>query len=245
MTDHFAGKNVVDHLREARLKGFVASAEIHGIETPGYLSAAVDALHDSLLSLLILWSIFPFLPENKRFPLLVVFGLSFCIWKTGRSALLGWRRMNRLHKLIEEERFEIQHHRSQEKEELKGLYAAKGFEGKLLDEVVEVLMADEDRLLKVMLEEELGLTLETYEHPLKQSLGACLGALIALSVLSVGFFFSSAWGMPIGAAILLISTTAFLSQKEIKRVLPTLTWVLAVMVLVTFGAKFLAEWIFS
>ncbi len=35
-------------------------------------------------------------------------------------------------------------------------------------------MADDNRLLRVMLEEELGLTLEAYEHPLKQAFGALL-----------------------------------------------------------------------
>ena len=32
-------------------------------------------------------------------------------------------------------------------------------------------MADGDRLLRVMLEEELGFSLEVYDHPLKQALG--------------------------------------------------------------------------
>ena len=58
-----------------------------------------------------------------------------------------------------EERFEIAHHRGQEKEELTELYALKGFKGELLDQVINVLMADDNRLLSVMLEEELGLEL--------------------------------------------------------------------------------------
>ena len=78
-------------------------------------------------------------------------------------------------RLLEEEKWEIEHNRNQEKVELKVLYRAKGFEGKLLDDVVDVLMADDKRALHIMLKEELGMTLEAYEHPLKQSLGALLG----------------------------------------------------------------------
>ncbi len=90
----------------------------------------------------------------------------------GRSAWLGWSRLERLHRILAQEKWEIEHNREQEREELGVLYAAKGFEGKLLEDVLDVLMADGDRLLKVMVEEELGLTLESQVHPLKQGLGA-------------------------------------------------------------------------
>ena len=93
--------------------------------------------------------------------------------------LLGWARLERLHRIVEEERYEIENHRQQEREELKELYRAKGFQGKLLDEVVDVLMADGERLLKVMVEEELGLSLQSQEHPLKQGAGSALGAFVA------------------------------------------------------------------
>jgi hypothetical protein len=110
--------------------------------------------------------------STPLFLMLSLFSFGWAVWKTGRSALLGWGRMERLHRLIEEERWEIQHHRAQERRELGEMYRAKGFDGKLLEEVLDVLMSDDNRLLKVMLEEELGLTLEAYEHPLRQAIGA-------------------------------------------------------------------------
>jgi VIT1/CCC1 family predicted Fe2+/Mn2+ transporter len=83
---------------------------------------------------------------------------------------------------LEQERYEIQHHRKQEREELKELYRAKGLEGKLLDDVIDVLMADDERLLKVMVEEELCLQVESETHPLKKGTFAFLGGILSLFI---------------------------------------------------------------
>ena len=98
-------------------------------------------------------------------------------WKTARSALLGWARVERFHRVIEEERWEIEHHRAARKARAYRNVPGKGLTGKFLEEVIDVLMADDNRLLRVMLEEELGITLEAYEHPLKQAAGAFCGSV--------------------------------------------------------------------
>ncbi|MBI2809614.1 MAG: VIT1/CCC1 transporter family protein, partial [Candidatus Melainabacteria bacterium] len=168
--EHFRGKTVPDHLKEARARGALASAEIHGTEMPGHFAAGADTAKETAFALLFLWVIFShYLAPELTFLFLVLFCAGWTIWKTARSALLGWARMERMHRVIEEERWEIEHHRTQERQELTEMYHAKGLEGKLLEEVIEVLMSDDNRLLRVMLEEELGLTLEIYEHPLKQA----------------------------------------------------------------------------
>src|SRR5262249_53556095 len=131
-------------------------------------------------------------------PLLIVAG-AWLIWKTGRSAWLGWSRIERLHRVVEQEKWEIEHHRQQEREELKALYATKGFEGKLLEDVLDVLMADGDRLLRVMVEEELGLTLESHEHPLKQAVGAGLGVLFSSILCLFGLWLYPSLGLLIAA----------------------------------------------
>ena len=77
------------------------------------------------------------------------------------------------------------------------------FSGKLLDEVIDVLMADDNRLLQVMLEEELGLSLETYEHPLKQAAGAFFGVIGAATLLGLGLFLFSHGGVFIFAALII------------------------------------------
>jgi hypothetical protein len=231
--NHFKGKPPLEHVIEARRKGKMASAEIHGTELPGHISAAADAAKETSLLILIFWV----LEVSHSF--MLIFLASWLIWKVGRSAILGWSRLERLHRVIDEERWEIEHHRPQEKEELKALYAAKGFSGKLLDEVIEVLMADDNRLLQVMLEEELGLSLESYEHPLKQASGALLGVVGAALILSVGLFLLPIWGLPLMAAVVIVLSAGTTAQLEKNRVLPSLIWNLAIAALAAGFAYFL------
>jgi hypothetical protein len=231
--NHFKGKPPLEHVIEARRKGKMASAEIHGTELPGHISAAADAAKETSLLILIFWV----LEVSHSF--MLIFLASWLIWKVGRSAILGWSRLERLHRVIDEERWEIEHHRPQEKEELKALYAAKGFSGRLLDEVIEVLMADDNRLLQVMLEEELGLSLESYEHPLKQASGALLGVVGAALILSVGLFLLPIWGLPLMAAVVIVLSAGTTAQLEKNRVLPSLIWNLAIAALAAGFAYFL------
>jgi len=189
---HFEGKEPLEHVIEARKKGKMASAEVHGTELPGHISAFADAAKETAVILLILWVLLA-----DKIPLMMLVIVSgWLVWKVGRSAILGWSRLERLHRVIEEERWEIEHHRSTEKEELKALYEAKGFTGKLLDEAVEVLMADDNRLLQVMLEEELGLSLESYEHPLKQASGAFIGVVASALIFFLGLLTFPSWAPP-------------------------------------------------
>ena len=179
--DHFKGKDALEHMVEIQATGKFASSEIHGAETPGYIFAATDACREMTVAIMLISLIishFEFVPDQV-FAVLISFAAGFIFWKMGRAAWLSWSRLERLHRVMDEERYEIEHNRSQEKEELKALYQAKGFSGKLLDEVVDVLMADGDRALRVMLEEEMGFRLEENEHPLIQGLGAAAGALFA------------------------------------------------------------------
>lgn len=216
--EHFQGLSVSEHLKMAQRKGKIASEELHGSELPGHLAAGSETAKEMAIGLLLLWTL------GASFPFLALFALGWLLWKSGRIAIAGWAKLERLHRLIEEERWEIEHHREQEKEELKELYQAKGFQGKLLDEVVDVLMADDNRLLKVMLEEEIGLSLEVYEHPLKQALGAAIGALaVAIPLLFVQNFWPS-WGVPL-LSFFSIAVAAYLTALFEKRSpLPALVW---------------------
>src|SRR3990172_979191 len=54
---------------------------------------------------------------------------------------------------LDRERGEIRNNFEHEREEVRELYAAKGFRDPLLTQIVETLSADDDRLLKVMMEE--------------------------------------------------------------------------------------------
>ncbi|GAB5400961.1 MAG: VIT1/CCC1 transporter family protein [Aureisphaera sp.] len=66
-----------------------------------------------------------------------------------------------------------------EREEIREIYAAKGFEGELLEQVVEVITADKDRWVDVMMKEELGMMEET-KSPFK------MGLVTYLAFISIG-----------------------------------------------------------
>lgn len=224
--EHFKGKKVSEHLKDARIRGARATSETHGTEMPGHFSAATDSAKTTAVLFLMLWA-FSKIASIDLLLIFIVVGIGWTLWKAGRSALLGWARLERLHRIIEEERFEIEHHRQQEKEELREMYAQKGFSGELLDKVVEVLISDDNRLLRIMLEEELGLSLEIYEHPLKQSLGAGLGTLFTVGVLILSEYFWSFLGVP-ATSLLIIAITANLSARyEKRKPLLSVVWNLA------------------
>lgn len=233
---HFQNKGALQHVIDARLKGKLASEEIHGAELAGHYSAAADAAKETAFILLILWMLFHEIALES-----LVFLLGFVIWKVGRSAILGYSRLSRFHRLIEEERWEIEHHREQEKEELTALYAAKGFSGKLLDEVIDVLMADDNRLLQVMLEEELGLNLESYEHPLKQALGAFVGVVGAAVIMSFGLVILPWWGTMAMAAIIITLSAGTTAQLEKASPIHSIIWNLSVAALAACIAFFSSQ----
>lgn len=223
---HFKGKEAVEHVIEHQVEGLLSSAEIHGAETPGHISAAADAARETAVVLLLCGLLFSqlLLPTSEIVIWLGIFSCGWLVWKMGRSAWLGWARLERLHRIVAEERWEIEHHRAQEREELAALYAAKGFQGKLLEEVLDVLMADQDRLLRIMLEEELGLSLETQEHPLKQSLGAGLGTLLAAVVCLSLFLLFPPLGLVIGSFITLGTAGAISAFYEKNQMIPAIIW---------------------
>jgi hypothetical protein len=243
--EHFKGKDAIGHVAEAKAQGLLSSAEVHGTEIPGHISAFADVARETAIVLLMLWTILTkFGFEHKHIAAIVsIFSLGWLIWKGGRSAWLGWSRLERMHRVVEQERWEIQHHRGQEREELKELYRAKGLEGKLLDDVIDVLMADEDRLLKVMVVEELCLSLETHEHPLKQAIGAILGVIAAFASCFALLLAFPHFGVWIGS-VFTISVASFISARyEGNKVIPAVIWNLGITALTVGSVYFLLDYV--
>ncbi len=227
---HFEGKDPLAHVKQKKTQGMLTIIESHGTEMPGAFAAGTDSARETSLFLALLAFLLTLMQISflNLFYFLCASSLGWLFWKTSRSAWLGWSRLERLHRTIEQEKYEIETHRPQEREELIALYTLKGFEGKLLEDVVNVLMADQDRLLKVMLEEEMGYTLEAYEHPLKQASGAALGTCLAAFFCLLLFFFSNIVGIAIATFICVGISTWLMAWREKNDILRNVVWMWAI-----------------
>lgn len=245
--DHYKGKDAIEHVAELQARGIIDSVEIHGHETPGPISAATDAARDTAVLLTSLWLFLRHfeLSLHSMFIFLGIIAFSWLLWKTGRSAWIGWSRLERLHRILAQEKWEIEHNRDQERDELTALYAAKGLSGKLLTDVIEVMMADGDRLLRVMVEDELGLTLQTTEHPLKQGLGAALGCISATLLIFTSLFIYPLWGIFIGAALTIGIAAAIAAQQSQNRITNAVVWNVGLGILSVGTAYFLLDFFFQ
>lgn len=235
---HFAGKDVPEHLKDARKKGHHTFAEPHGLEPMGWKNAFLDSVQIStiILNLLLVVYIYP------KFPI-TAFSFGLIIFLFGRSAYLGWSRLEKLHTLIREENWEITHHREQEKEELRAIYKAKGFRGEILDQIVDTLAADDNRLLEVMLTEELGIPLESYDHPLQQGCAAALAGFIACIIIAVARWINPLSG-PFFVSVVLIGISSFWFAKIQKNnCLHAVIWSLALFSLITGSTYFLTKYL--
>lgn len=229
--DHFGGKDALGHLLDARSKGLAAGSEPHGIEASGIWHAACDSVRTTAVaSLFILFveQTHPLgLPHKWRIAGLAA---AWALWMGGRSAFLGWARLERLVHVIAEEKREIDTNRDMEKQELKEIYALKGFQGQLLDDVVNTLAADNNRLLQVMLEEELGVTQFCQDHPLLQGFGAAASSFLVGTASVIGYYEYGVPGLIIPILFFLIS--AFVSAKLSRTaVIKSIVWQTAIATL--------------
>lgn len=242
---HFTESSVVEHLRKARDKGKRAFSEFHAVEVPGHISAGADSATDSAISSLLVYMIAMTLsiPLNKIFILLVVFMAGIFLWKVGRSAHLAWSRLERINSLVKEEKHEIETNREEEREELTEMYVAKGFREPLLTKIIDVLMADDNKLLAVMLEEELGIPMEAYVHPLKQAFGAGIGVAITAISIPIGLAISEHFGLFL-TTFAITGISAFLMAKIEK--ISTLEFTiksLAITFLASFATYFFTKFL--
>jgi hypothetical protein len=243
---HFSGKDAISHVVEAQAKGLIALSEEHGAELPGFLSAFADTVRETAFAALLLVQLLLFFhAPNLIIPVGAIYTLSWLIWKLGRASWLGWARLERLHRLLEQERWEIQHHRQQEREELKALYAAKGFQGRLLEDVLDVLMADGDRLLRVMVQEELGLSLEVHEHPLKQGAGAALGAAFGSLCSLLAAYFGGLVAAFIASLIIIAAASSLTAYYAGNKLIPAITWNIGLVTLAFSTVYFLLQMVGS
>lgn len=244
---HFNSKEAVEHVAEMQAKGIVDATEIHGTEIPGHISAATDSAKETALAISIIWLLLTkmSLSHLDIFYSLLTFSIAWLIWKSGRSAWLGWSRLERLHRIVAQEKWEIDHHREQEREELTALYNAKGFEGKLLEDVIDTLMADNNRLLKVMIEEELGLSLESQEHPLKQGLGAAMGVLVSSLICGIGFYFNPNYGLILASLFTIAIASVLFSCYEKNKIIQAVFWNMGIAIFSLGTVYYIQQFIYA
>ncbi|MFN3529889.1 MAG: VIT1/CCC1 transporter family protein [Bacteroidia bacterium] len=105
------------------------------------------------------------------------------------------------HKKIEY--WEVDHLPEKEKEEIREIYRAKGFEGELLEQVVATITADKDRWVDVMMKEELEM-MEESRSPL--AMGAVtFGSFVVVGLIPLVVYVYD-YVKPTGADLFLISS---------------------------------------
>lgn len=97
---------------------------------------------------------------------------------------------------IEREKMEIEEVPDIERQEIREIYSAKGFKGKLLEQIVKQITSDKKVWLKVMMEEELGFGKVLFKDPVK-----------AAFIIFVAFIFAAA--IPILPYLLFKTNMAF------------------------------------
>jgi vacuolar iron transporter family protein len=93
------------------------------------------------------------------------------------------------HSEIERERDEIRRWPEREREEIRTIYRAKGFGGELLERIVAHITADPERWSDVMMREELGMAVESFDKPLRSALTVGLSYLAGATVPVLGYLF--------------------------------------------------------
>lgn len=113
-------------------------------------------------------------------------GMAEMIGGTISMGLGAWLAAKSEHEYIESERnreiYEIEHLPDRERQEIRDIYRAKGFDGAKLEEIVETICSDKQRWLDIMMKEELNLNVDEPKTPLKSALATGLAYAIGAAM---------------------------------------------------------------
>lgn len=112
-------------------------------------------------------------------------------------------------KELQREKIEVEKMPEKEKEEIKKIYEAKGFEGHLLDQIVEKITSNKKVWVDTMMDEELGLQSIRTRSLLKSALVVGVAALIGALIPIFPYFFLPQPGAAFAA--LFVSAVALFS----------------------------------
>jgi VIT1/CCC1 family predicted Fe2+/Mn2+ transporter len=243
-----AGVETVEHLSEARLRARqMLGGESHLCAVDDWRRVLLSA-RDSLILIWLVWvGLHGFGDPPFTARMLVVMAVALALLVGLSTARSTYSQVRHYAAELERERAEIRDHLDEELEEVRALYAAKGFHEPLLSQIVDTLSADDDRLLKVMMEEELGLAMHHVPHPIVVGLWNFAGALLCGLMIALPASWLSAdslhYWMTIGGAVLLALISIVAGWATRRSVVEFFT-VGAVIAVVTGGVVyFLAQWL--
>ncbi len=136
-----------------------------------------------------------------------------------------------------EEEEEIDSHPEGEREEIRQIYAAKGFKGEMLDKVVAVITADKKRWVNTMIQEEHGLPLKP-PSGLKAAL-ATFAAFLVVGSIPLLSFFANLLGAGLAEPFLIscvLTGTAFFAIGAIKSRFVDQHWIVGGLETLAIGA---------
>lgn len=242
---HFEGKSTLEHLKSARLKGVKACAEHPGLDIPEHLVAMFDSVRDLALLNYLLYSILMHYPLQSIsiHMTLLFFSVGFILFKMGRETHKSYAKLERLENLLKQEQHEIKYNQEEERQELTEIYEAKGFSGKLLEQVIDTLMADDNKLLHVMLEEEMGLKLQSIDHPLKCCLMTFVGGGISAALLILSAFYFNFLGIIICTYIIITISSSYVAHLHNNNKIHATVWNLAITFLASTSTLFFLRFI--
>ncbi|MFQ5895326.1 MAG: VIT1/CCC1 transporter family protein [Nitrospinota bacterium] len=184
-------EEAVRHPEAARLRAkraFYREEHIHG---SGYTKEVLGGLTQGLwFSALLgaLWMSLGLRPPQAALALLAA-SLGYGLLAGLAAALASAEQIRFYRREVAREREEIEKRPEWEKEELRALYYVKGLRGELLERTVETLASDRETLLRIMMEEELGIFAADFDHPLVTGLtvgvASAIGALPGAAVLGL------------------------------------------------------------
>jgi len=129
----------------------------------------------------------------------------------GLGTYLGSKSEKELYeKEYRREKWEIKNKREEEVQEIRDIYAAKKFKGKLLDEIVDHITSDEKLWLDTMMREELGFA-EKPPRPGLNGLFMAIAFVIGSAIPNLPYFFPQLPPLT-GGAFPNLSTTFFISM---------------------------------
>ncbi|MEA3378234.1 MAG: VIT1/CCC1 transporter family protein [Nanoarchaeota archaeon] len=108
-----------------------------------------------------------------------------------------------------EEKKESEENLQEAKKEIEEIYSRKGFQGTLLNKIVNKISSNKKVLIETMMREELNLSTEGFEHPVKNAFIIGIAAIFGSLIPVVPFFFNISVNLGVLIAIILSSLVLF------------------------------------